>query len=41
MKDRERVGAWRAVVALSARMGDELWELIERGKLADAARALA
>jgi hypothetical protein len=41
MKDAERIAAWRTVVALSTRMGEELWELMERGKLAETARALA
>jgi hypothetical protein len=40
MNDRDRIAAWRQVVALGARMGDELSELMARNGVADAARPL-
>jgi hypothetical protein len=35
MNDADRIRAWRKVVALGARMGDELMELIDTNRLAD------
>jgi hypothetical protein len=41
MNDGERITAWRKVVALGERMGDELMELITTGRIAEQARAIA
>jgi hypothetical protein len=41
MSDAERISAWRKVVALGARMGEELMELISTNRVADAAQPLA
>ncbi len=40
MGDAERIAAWRKTVAESARLADELRELMATGKLADAVRPL-
>jgi len=40
MGDAERIAAWRRVIALGKRLGDELMELIDSGRVAQAAQAL-
>ncbi|MBV9108462.1 MAG: hypothetical protein JO306_03520 [Gemmatimonadetes bacterium] len=40
MPDAERIPAWRKVVAASARLADELRELLATGRLADAVQPL-
>lgn len=40
MPDDERIAAWNRVVELSARMGDELRELVATGRVAEAVRAM-
>jgi len=41
MGDAERIAAWRRVIALGKRLGDELMELIDSGRVAQAAQALS
>jgi hypothetical protein len=41
MNDKDRITAWREVVALGARMGDELMELIATQRVADSAVPMA
>jgi hypothetical protein len=40
MSDTERIAAWRKVIELGTRMGDELMELMARQRLGDVVRPL-
>lgn len=40
MSDRERISAWREVIARGRAMGDELMELLDSGRIAEAAQPL-